>query len=293
MQRLYDKKLAGFYVCSYHLYMKLFKKRERISDVIMPGEVASPYSLFAHCYDHMMRSIDYRAWAVSVDKVFSQFSVPNKRVLDIACGTGSFIIHLAALGYDCMGMDISQQMVVRSRENAKKHGVKIDFKQADMRSFDISGQIDAVVCLHDSINYITSSRDILKVFAAVEKVLVPGGIFIFDVSTRHNITENFAGHTFSENFEDYSYIWRNRFNRLTGKAVADLEFLIKKAGETRFGRERHVQQIYPLFYVRRLIKKSPFTLLSVYDGFTQKDISPGSEEVTFVVRKPLDKQSSR
>jgi ubiquinone/menaquinone biosynthesis C-methylase UbiE len=45
-----------------------------------------------------------------------------RRVLDVACGTGQHAIALARAGFDAVGVDASDAMVARARENAAQAG---------------------------------------------------------------------------------------------------------------------------------------------------------------------------
>jgi ubiquinone/menaquinone biosynthesis C-methylase UbiE len=49
--------------------------------------------------------------------------VEDKRVLEIACGTGRFTVMLAERGADIIGLDISEPMLQQGREKARAAGV--------------------------------------------------------------------------------------------------------------------------------------------------------------------------
>jgi len=53
------------------------------------------------------------------------------KVLDVGCGTGEHTIHLAALGYDVYGVDLSSQAIEQARANAAAHNVAAHFAVAD------------------------------------------------------------------------------------------------------------------------------------------------------------------
>jgi len=46
------------------------------------------------------------------------FPTPGKLV-DLGCGTGRLCVHFAGKGYNCVGVDLSDEMLARARENAK------------------------------------------------------------------------------------------------------------------------------------------------------------------------------
>lgn len=57
----------------------------------------------------------------------------DKRVLEVACGTGRFTVMLADRGADIVGMDISEAMLEQGRRKARAAGVEgtLEFMQGD------------------------------------------------------------------------------------------------------------------------------------------------------------------
>ena len=79
----------------------------------------SPYTKFAAAYDKMMKNVDYVRWADYVDRLFALYNFRPRRVLDIACGTGSATVLLAEKGYMMSGTDRAIEMLLWAREKAK------------------------------------------------------------------------------------------------------------------------------------------------------------------------------
>ncbi len=245
---------------------------------------AEPYSLFALCYDRVMQSIDYKKWAGYVDQILKRYHCPGNSVLDIACGTGKFLDFLSRHGYSGAGMDISSSMLERARELYTSNN-SLEFFQGDIRTISVSRQYDAVICLHDSMNYLTSYEDISDVLHSVYSTLLPRGLFIFDLCTRFSILRNFSGQVFSEDTAEYAYIWRNRYSRFTGKARVTIDFLIKSE-PAQCGRERHEQRIFSIRAVKKLIAQDQrYDLLGCFDDFSQQPAGRRTETATFVLRR--------
>jgi ubiquinone/menaquinone biosynthesis C-methylase UbiE len=59
--------------------------------------------------------------------------IQDRRVLEIACGTGRFTVMLAERGADIVGLDISSAMLRQGREKAKSAGVEdhLEFMRGD------------------------------------------------------------------------------------------------------------------------------------------------------------------
>jgi len=61
------------------------------------------------------------------------------KTIDLGCGTGNYAIHLATIGFDVTGIDISPTAIKIAKENAKKKRVKCNFLVTD-----VLGNLDEV-----------------------------------------------------------------------------------------------------------------------------------------------------
>jgi SAM-dependent methyltransferase len=106
---------------------------------------------------------------------------PVRRVLDIACGTGSHAIELERLGYDVFGCDLSEDMLVRAREKARAASSAMRFERQDMRTLDVDSRpFDAVLCLFDAIGHVQTTGAIKQTFRAVHGHLRDDGLFVLE-----------------------------------------------------------------------------------------------------------------
>jgi ubiquinone/menaquinone biosynthesis C-methylase UbiE len=115
--------------------------------------------------------------------------IAGKRVLDYCCGRGKWSIHLAALGADVSGFDLSTSGIAVARERAARDGFQIPFEVADARhlpfpdaAFDIVVGISA---LEHSIKYEGTGSEL-------RRVLAPRGLAIFTENLGQNPLINFA-----------------------------------------------------------------------------------------------------
>ncbi len=101
---------------------------------------------------------------------------PVTTLLDIGCGRGALMQHLASRGFTCKGIDLSPTMVAA----AKAQGLDAECRElAAMRE-----HFDAAVAVFDVLNFLPAAA--LGAFmASVADVLNPGGIFIADINTLH------------------------------------------------------------------------------------------------------------
>ncbi|MGN1059684.1 MAG: class I SAM-dependent DNA methyltransferase, partial [Clostridia bacterium] len=76
----------------------------------------SSYQGFAHLYDALTFDVDYEKIADFIRSRLQENGLTAGLVLDLACGTGSLTLALAARGYEMLGADASQDMLAVARQ---------------------------------------------------------------------------------------------------------------------------------------------------------------------------------
>ncbi len=71
----------------------------------------------------------------------------NAKILDIGCGTGRHSIELAKRGYNVTGVDLSDSMLQRAREKAKKENLNVAFYKHDARKLPFASEFDLAIML--------------------------------------------------------------------------------------------------------------------------------------------------
>lgn len=61
------------------------------------------------------------------------------RAIDLGCGTGANVVHLAGCGFDAWGVDFSEVAIRKANERATRAGVEARFVVADLTSSSIPG----------------------------------------------------------------------------------------------------------------------------------------------------------
>src|SRR5215470_2925065 len=115
-----------------------------------------PYVAAARAYDLFYKEKDYRAEASAVVALAEQYAPGARSLLDVACGTGLHLTHLAAHYPIVAGVDVSEEMLVEARAAAPD----VPFEPGDMRTFDLGKQFDVVTCLFSAIGYMTEEADL-------------------------------------------------------------------------------------------------------------------------------------
>ena len=101
--------------------------------------------------------------------------VTGSRALDIGTGRGQVAVYLARAGLDATGIDLSENMVDCARQNARHHGLDIDFRTGDAEHlvFD-DNAFDVLV----SRNLLWTLPHPQKALAEWRRVLRPGGMLV-------------------------------------------------------------------------------------------------------------------
>lgn len=224
------------------------------------------YANFASVYDRLMQDVPYANWITYLDRLFDRHGIKPREVLDIGCGTGNVTLPLAELGYSLTGLDLSAEMLAAAEKKARDKGLAIRWIQQDMRAMDLGDtKFDLVISMTDSLNYLNTTEDLVKVFGLVRGLLKPGGWFIFDLNTHYKIREVFGDNIFTLVEEDISYIWENEYDPETQTCAMDLTFFVREAdGRYRRFQEQHSETGYEKEAVTDILAQSGFSAEAVY-----------------------------
>lgn len=214
------------------------------------------YTQFARVYDMFMDNVPYEEWRDYLVEILRREGIADGLILDLGCGTGVMTRLLARAGYDMIGVDASEEMLMSAREESAEYP-GILYLMQDMREFELYGTVRAIVSVCDSMNYLMEEEDLRQVFLLANNYLDPGGVFIFDMNTFYKYKELLGERTFCENREESSFIWENYFDEETGINQYDLTLFIREA-DGRYGKyeETHFQRAYDLATVRRLVEEA-------------------------------------
>jgi len=146
----------------------------------------SDYDKSARYYDLIQsRFIDYSAEVKNIHKIFQTHNIHT--VLDLACGTGSHLIELTKLGYQCTGIDLSSEMIKIASKKAKAQNLSINFIVANMKEYLPKQKFDAILGLY-ALTSLETNEDFGIVLANTHKSLQSEGLFYFNL-----LNANFEG----------------------------------------------------------------------------------------------------
>lgn len=231
------------------------------------------YTTFAGVYDMFMDNIPYEKWAEYLHDIMEEYNIREGTLLELGCGTGNMTELLAAMGYDMIGVDNSEDMLELAMEKRLKSGHDILYLLQDMQSFELFGTVKAVVSVCDSINYVTDEAELKEVFRLVNNYLDPRGIFIFDFNTEYKYREILGDRVIAEERDECSFIWDNYYNEQDKINEYELTLFVQSKDNPELYRkyqEVHYQKAYTLEKIKTLIEKAGLRYITAYDAYTKK-----------------------
>lgn len=224
----------------------------------------SGYGNFAAFYDALTEDVDYAAWTDYLLAVLERYGCTASSVLDLACGSGSLSLPLAAKGMEVIGVDGSADMLAIAREKAAEAEMDILFLEQDMRCLDLYGTVDAAVCLLDSLNHILHTEELAEVFRRLGLFIAPGGLLVFDVNTPHKHAVTLGDNAFVFEEEEFMCVWRNRYLPARQEVAMELDFFLEEEGVYHRYTDRVRERAYALPTWKKLLAQAGFDLLAVY-----------------------------
>lgn len=243
------------------------------------------YGGFAYVYDRLMQDVDYEVWTDYIESIIKNNIKKTSKILELACGTGNVTIPLAKKGYDVVGVDISEDMLMIAKNKSVENNLNIFFIQQNMIDLELEQKFDCVLSMCDGINYIIDMDDLLQVFQNVYDVLEDEGIFIFDISSAYKIKNILGNNMFGENLGDICYLWENYFNEESKILEMDLTIFIQHGKYYKKEEEIHTQRAYKADEIIKLLNKLDFKDIKTYDGFTFDIHRSDSERIFFTAKK--------
>lgn len=244
------------------------------------------YTRFADIYDDFVDE-QFLARLIDVLEHYARrYPPPGRRMLDLACGTGTVAVCFAEQGWDVTGLDLSEAMVAKARAKASEGGMDIAFGEADMRSFTVKTPVDLVTCNSDSINHLPDERSVAATFASVSRSLVAGGIFIFDINTPYTLRKKWSGDTIAGRRGIVSYSWHHSFDEVSETGVLDATFRVRRDGCIFTFGERFHERAFEVERIEEMLRGVGMTVLETADFFTLRPPAADSVRAVFVTGKP-------
>ncbi len=236
----------------------------------------------AGLYDVFYADKPYAEEAAFVHQCLQRYNVgTTRRLLELACGTGTHALEFEKFGYEIIATDYSKDMLACAQRKAAEVSSSVDFRWQDMRSLDIAERpFDAVICLFDSIGYVQTDEAIKEVLCGVRKALRVGGLFIFEFWHAPAMLRSFEPvrvRRWEVPHGELVRISETQIDYLCN--LARVEYTIfepKENGSHVCHKDIHVNRFFSLSEMERLLDQSHLSLVSWFAGFDEKTSIDGN-----------------
>ncbi len=117
---------------------------------------------------------------------------PGDRLLDLCCGNGRHLVHLARTTRHATGLDYSRALLQRAR---KALGERAQLVRADMRALPFTHAFDAVTNFFTSFGYFQDDSENMQVITETARALKPGGRVFIDYVNPAFVRDTLEPHT--------------------------------------------------------------------------------------------------
>ena len=226
-------------------------------------------------YDQLMKSINYETWAKYIFSIVKPFVSKDELVLELAGGSCKFANYFVKYFPKIIVTDISKNMLQIDKKNLT---LKVC---SDMSKIPFKMNFDLIYSNFDSINYLTSKKQLLELFKEVSKHLTVNGIFTFDVSLERNSIVHTKIPVRTGNFQGINFNQKSEYNKKS--RIHKNIFILKSEHKTL--KEIHRQKIYPFETYFEMLDSAGLYVKHCYNAFTYENGTSDSERVQFITKK--------
>lgn len=241
------------------------------------------YRVIAPYYDWIMAHVDYDEWGRYLARLWRRDGLDPVNILELGSGTCPFARRkVFPSASRVVYTDLSPFMLGKGADAAPGRQVA-----ANALSLPFKGPFQLVLMIYDALNYLMNDEDVERCFREAYRVLSPGGLFLFDVTTEANSREHFEDMLDFGELEGCTYVRESRYDREARVQRNVFTFFVEESGGSfRKIKESHQQRIYRLSKLKALARKAGFTVEGCYEGFTLRPGTEESERIHFSLRKP-------
>ena len=156
----------------------------------------------------------------------------------------------------------------------------------DARHLPLKGSFDMILFLYDGINYF-DVPDYPRFFSEIDRLLAPGGILLFDITTEANSKMHFVDFVDYEEFDDAFYLRHSFFEPRTSIQHNRFTIFLREPGQEGYSKyhEHHRQLVLPVNTIKKCIPTDRFSIVGIWDGYSFNRYTGRSDRIHFCLKK--------
>jgi SAM-dependent methyltransferase len=202
-------------------------------------------------------------------------------VIDLGCGSGILSRAIYQAGYDVLGIDISEAMIVMARQRVPQG----EFRVESLLKAKLPPSV-AIAAVGEAINYLfdpeNTKSSLAKLLQRIHDALQPGGVFLFDVAEPGRVPGTGPVRTYFEG-NDWAVLVRSEEDRKCRFLTRTITSF-RQVGELyRRDQEVHRQRLLPRSELAAQLRRIGFRV-RVLRGYGK--LRFGTGHVGLLARKP-------
>ena len=175
----------------------------------------------------------------------------NKKVFDLGCGTGQYLLQLSSLGLECYGADISEEMLQSTRKKLTSLDVSdVTLINSDCYNLPFEDNFfDLIICI-GVLEYLDDEKKALK---EIKRLLRPGGFVIVTFPNFYKLRNLINPYYYLIRIWTYLFGKKSRAPSHSPQDSKDVKIDFGKSTVSR----------YSLYKVKKIVTDSGFTISEV------------------------------
>lgn len=253
----------------------------------------SVFADYSRYYDLLYRDKNYVGESKYVAGLIRRHMPEAKTVMEMGCGTGLHAATMARLGFDIVGVDMSEGMLesAETRRAALDEDIaaRLRFVHGDARSVRLGQKFDVVVSLFHVMSYQTTNEDLAAAFDTAREHVRNGGIFLFDCWYGPAVLRQWPTETEKHLKDDLIDVTRKAEPEVyPNENVVDVHYTVhvtdKLSGDTETLRETHRMRYLFTPEVEAALSRAGMELIDSKGWMTDEAPGFGTWGACFVAR---------
>lgn len=249
------------------------------------------YDRFAEIYARSHYPNLSQEMAEVLPTLFQEYKIPangTKKLLDVACGEGSFAVAMSKKGWKVSGIDLSPEMLRLANHRANHEKLKIEFINQDMRFIDFTQEFNLVTCWFGSLNYMITNDDLQSTFNHIARALKPNGWFIFDMNTIYGLAVGWHENSceVTQETPELLELHRNSYNYENRLACKKITWFVKIGEKWEKYEEKHIKRAFSIEEIEKCMEYAGLYVVEKFGALNPlSTLQPQSERVWFLTHK--------
>lgn len=206
----------------------------------------------------------------------------DKKVLDLACGSGEYTLGLSANGINVTGLDLDEAMIKKAKEKAIEEHLNSKFivgNMLDLKNYFANDEFSSIFCIGNSLVHLNSADEIKSLLSSINDLLPTGGRLVIQIINYHRIFEKNLSCLPTIKNEDAGIEFLRNYIHNGDKVTFNT--ILKTPDNGEFVNNIDLLPIKP-DELMSMLKSSGFNIIATYGSFKGDEFKP-LESMPFIV----------